>query len=55
MQVLAPLGKVNLVAGQNNSGKSNVLRVIERKKTSGISNQKGLTSLLRQVQVLVSN
>lgn len=28
LQFLAPLGKVNLVAGQNNSGKSNVLRLV---------------------------
>ena len=28
--MLAPLGKVNLVAGQNNSGKSNVLRVVHQ-------------------------
>lgn len=28
MTRLSPLGKVNLIAGQNNSGKSNVLRVI---------------------------
>lgn len=27
--VLLPLGKVNLIAGQNNTGKSNILRVIE--------------------------
>src|SRR4051812_48528549 len=26
LQIVAPLGKVNLVAGQNNAGKSNVLR-----------------------------
>lgn len=28
LATLAPLGKVNLIAGQNNAGKSNVLRVI---------------------------
>ncbi|WP_369541547.1 AAA family ATPase [Rhodococcus opacus] len=26
LQVIAPLGKITLIAGQNNSGKSNVLR-----------------------------
>lgn len=26
LQLFAPLGKVNLLAGQNNAGKSNVLR-----------------------------
>jgi hypothetical protein len=32
LQVLAPLTKVNLIAGQNNSGKSNVLRVAHKMK-----------------------
>lgn len=29
LAVLAPLGKVNLIAGQNNAGKSNILRAVE--------------------------
>lgn len=31
-QVIAPMTKINLIAGQNNSGKSNVLRVAQRLK-----------------------
>jgi hypothetical protein len=46
-QVLASLLKVNLIAGQNNSGKSNVLRVAEQAQQLQNKPPRGLTSLER--------
>ncbi|WP_106280317.1 AAA family ATPase [Geodermatophilus tzadiensis] len=42
MQVLGPLRKVNLVAGQNNAGKSNILRFVQRYLGAGAPVPEGL-------------
>ena len=42
LQMLAPLSKVNLVVGQNNAGKSDILRFIRMAFSTGPINLEGL-------------